>query len=493
MSNDVQPFADDRLLVTAIPASPQKKGQVALAWLVIVLVVGVVLWLHTFPPREEATESGERVDLRLAELTARFLVGAKELSKASGQDYYKQAKDLDRGPLDRRLRFVILAGEFAGPAEARAQLNRLAAELVQAGVQPTPEQAALLDDLRRLYSDYTAGWFQAPSVSNEQRQQVRQALGWFGELALAPPGGPDAAARAAVLRSAYRTVVTLVSYVIGLSLLGVLGLGGLVVFVIFLFSGKLRRGVHTGLPHGGVYAETFAVWMVLFLGLSIGAALIPSGQGRLLLTGLAFLLSLAALYWPVLRGIPWQQVRWEIGLNAGKQPALEPLVGVATYAMALPMLVVGALVMFAILAFEGALSGLVASDKGFDPVHVPSHPVVHYLFGHDWWTRLQVLLLASVIAPIVEETMFRGVLYRHLREASAGLSLVVSVLFSAGLVSFLFAVVHPQGLEFVPILMGLAVTFCLVREWRGTLAPVMAAHGIFNGLTLLFLILTIGD
>ncbi len=192
-------------------------------------------------------------------------------------------------------------------------------KLPTAGVQVTPEQAALLDVLRRLYEDYEAGRIQAPSVSKDERQQLRADLGWFGELALAPAGGPDPEARTPLMRSAHRTVLALLGYVIGLSILGLLGFVGLVIFVIFLLSGKLPRGIHTGLQHGGVYAETFAVWMALFLGLSVAAAQLPFATDlRWLVTGLASLLSLTALFWPVLRGIPWAQVRWEIGFRFGK-------------------------------------------------------------------------------------------------------------------------------------------------------------------------------
>jgi membrane protease YdiL (CAAX protease family) len=494
MSNDLEQSADDRFIVTAIPATPQKKGQPALAWIAIVVLVGLVLWLHTVSPPAGASTPGEGVDVRLMELQARYLVGAKDVFNLPGPDFYEQAKALNSGPLDRRLRFVILAGELAGPTEARVQLHQLDAKLIRAGVQETPEQAALLDDLRRLYADYAAGRLQAPSVTKEQRQRLRRELGWFGELALAPAGSPDSAARAAILSSARRTVLTLLGYVFGLGMLGLLGFAGLVFFVIFLFSGKLRRGINTGLLHGGVYAETFAVWMALFLGLNLAAAELPFARdARWLLTGLASLLSLSALFWPVLRGIPWPEVRWEIGLRFGKQPPLEPVIGIATYAMALPMVALGLLVTVVILVIEGALQGLGNSADNFNPVHLPSHPVVEYVIGNDWWARFQVLILASVIAPIVEEVMFRGVLYRHLREASARLGLIVSVLFSATLVSFLFAVIHPQGLEAVPILMALAFTFCLVREWRGSLVPAMIAHGISNGLVLTLLILAMGD
>jgi membrane protease YdiL (CAAX protease family) len=494
MSNDLEQSADDRLLVTAVPATG-KKGSAVLAWIAIVLLVALVFYLHTLSRPGAATTPGETVDMRLMELQARYLVGAQMIFNLPGQKFYEQAKEtLNTGPLDRRLRFITLAGELVGPTEARAQLNQLSAKITHAGIEETPEQAAIRDDVRRLYDDYAAGRFQAPSVSKDQRERLRRDLGWFGELALAPAGTADTAARAAVISSARRTVLTLLGYVLGLGMLGLVGLAGLLLFVILLFSGKLRRGIHTGVVHGGVYAETFAIWMALFLGLSVAAGELSVAQeARWLLTGVAFLLSLIALFWPVIRGIPWSQVRWEIGLRFGKRPALEAVLGIATYAMALPMVAIGLLVTVVILLVEGAFRGGGNPADNFNPVHLPSHPAVGYVIGPDWWERLQVLLLASVIAPIVEETMFRGVLYRHLREASAGLGLILSVLFSATLVSFVFAVIHPQGLEAVPILMALAFTFCLVREWRGSLVPAMIAHGISNGLVLTLLILAMGD
>jgi membrane protease YdiL (CAAX protease family) len=95
------------------------------------------------------------------------------------------------------------------------------------------------------------------------------------------------------------------------------------------------------------------------------------------------------------------------------------------------------------------------------------------------------LILASLGAPLIEETMFRGVLYRHLREASGRIARNASILASATLASFVFAVVHPQGWMLIPALMALAFVFSLVREWRGTLIPSMVAHGVHNGVLVL--------
>jgi membrane protease YdiL (CAAX protease family) len=82
------------------------------------------------------------------------------------------------------------------------------------------------------------------------------------------------------------------------------------------------------------------------------------------------------------------------------------------------------------------------------------------------------------------EIAFRGILYRHLRDECGRLGLVASLAIAALASSFLFAVIHPQGVLFAPALMGLAVAFCISRETRGSLWPAIVAHGINNAVTL---------
>jgi len=142
---------------------------------------------------------------------------------------------------------------------------------------------------------------------------------------------------------------------------------------------------------------------------------------------------------------------------------------------------------------QAAMQGAAGGQDEFAPAGFPMHPVVQELVGTGWWPRLQVLFLASVVAPIVEETMFRGVLYRHLREASAQGGAVVSVFFSGTFSALIFAVVHPQGLIAVPVLMGLAYGFAIAREWRGTLVPAMVAHGVSNGVIMTVATVLLGD
>jgi membrane protease YdiL (CAAX protease family) len=87
--------------------------------------------------------------------------------------------------------------------------------------------------------------------------------------------------------------------------------------------------------------------------------------------------------------------------------------------------------------------------------------------------------LSCVFAPFMEETMFRGLLFHHLRRRW-------SWAVSAVLVSAIFALLHPQGWVAVPALGAIAMVLAALREWRGSLVAPMAAHAFSN-----FLVLTL--
>ena len=63
------------------------------------------------------------------------------------------------------------------------------------------------------------------------------------------------------------------------------------------------------------------------------------------------------------------------------------------------------------------------------------------------------------------------------------------VAFATLISSFVFAVIHPQGLFGIPILMSVAVVFALVREWRGSVVPSMITHALVNAGTTTILLL----
>ena len=120
------------------------------------------------------------------------------------------------------------------------------------------------------------------------------------------------------------------------------GAAGGFLLLLFVFSrlawSRLEQQHLTcGTGRGGIYAETFALYMVLYVGLSLPVRLVrvPVHLGMGLSALVAFG-SLAALAWPRCRGgLAWRDVRDDVGLHLGKQPLAEVLCGPATYLWAL--------------------------------------------------------------------------------------------------------------------------------------------------------------
>jgi membrane protease YdiL (CAAX protease family) len=507
-----------------VPYKPRRKGWVAISWLAIACMVGLIMWWQTMRAGLNDAEPSTKLSTAVVQFQARYLVGFSAFSGAGDVAANKRtmlatAKALNTGPIEQRLGSIIMAGELAGPDEALAQLRDLEQRIKKDQVKPTKTEEELMITVGRLYREYSSKRFDARSVSPEHRDQLIEELGWLGKLALAPADGPDKAARSELMEAAKQTVVLLVIIFIAGAFLGFSGLVALIVFLCLLFSGRLQHGIQCGTEnllrcnlnllfhdrfgrarslrlaskrleepseHGGIYAETFAVWLLLFIGLGLAAEFLFRGDSNLLGHGLLSLVSLAALFWPIVRGISWEQVRSDIGLRGGKNVFLEALIGLGNYIMTLPLLGLCVVLLFIIvLVLHGLQGGGVDPADNFSPQVVPSHPVVQYIVKGDWWGRVQVFLLACVFAPFLEEIMFRGVLYRHLRELSWRWGYFLSVAASATAAGFVFAAVHPQGPIAIPLLMIIAIGLTIPREWRGTLIPGMVTHGVHNGIVML--------
>lgn len=98
----------------------------------------------------------------------------------------------------------------------------------------------------------------------------------------------------------------------------------------------------------------------------------------------------------------------------------------------------------------------------------------------DFKAVATMLLLAVVVAPIAEETIFRGYLYGVLKRYIGGIGAGV---ISAGL----FAAMH-MNLAVLPALFVLALCLTLAYEATGSLLVNICMHGFFN-LSMLLLIL----
>ena len=488
---------------------PIPRAYPIVAWAVIGMVVASLFGIRALAARleekqqqNEAANEDESGDLDAVtklsfELPAKYIIGAHQLMRQMGpmagmqqQQLYEQAEELNRGPYPLRLRFAVLAGELSGPEAALEKLAELDEAIERRKQEDKPVELTAADRrsyglLKQLYEGYQADEKPPAGLTQQQSDQLVQHLGWFGKLALVPPGLASAAERDPVLAPAIRTMAIIVFGV--MLFLFLFSAGCLIWFglIVTRKRGQLHSALEHASPYAGIYVETFALWMVLFVLLSLIAGMLPLERFRMLVTGLAMLSSLVALVWPVFRGVPWSTVRQDLGWWSGPRSWLNPVYALVSYCAAMPLLALGLL--FVLIALQ--LQGPPAPDE-FTSTKMPSHPIVGQADG-GWLTAIQMLLVAAVVAPIVEETVFRGLLYRYFRDSTRLWGSASSVVGSMLFTSFLFAVIHPQGLLAVPALMALACGFALARELRGSLVPSMLAHGIHNGsiCVLLFLVL----
>jgi membrane protease YdiL (CAAX protease family) len=460
-----------------------KRPLAILSWLVIVASIAVLMIQAAERPESADPQPPDGADPTLT-IQARMVLAQEAMAPGTGMTAFEEI-DLSNNP-DRRLRLAGLAAAIEGPEAGRKIVAEVQAGLSASGIVPTEFQASAIDGLDRVF---------AGTASAATLDAVRADLGWFGQLAIlaSQDGGEGRQSR---LASQFGEAMTMmVTIVTGLFIFGGVGLLGFVLLIfgiVKLAQGQLKSRLSAGSTHDGVYAETFALWLIMFQIILIfgGVAAYAlediagdvAKEYTLAVTIVGFFLSLIVLAWPVARGVPWKVVRSDIGWTSGQGVCKEFGCGLLGYAGAIPIAAIGMLISLLLILFAAPNEGAAAA----------SHPIVGELAGGGWAVRIQVLLLASVAAPIVEETMFRGVLYRQLRMAAGRWAPWLSVVVAAGATSLVFALIHPQGLLAVPALMSLAIAFSLAREWRGSLIAPMVMHGVSNGAVMALLMVLAG-
>jgi membrane protease YdiL (CAAX protease family) len=119
---------------------------------------------------------------------------------------------------------------------------------------------------------------------------------------------------------------------------------------------------------------------------------------------------------------------------------------------------------------------------GQGPMQHPLMPV--FFSAKGWMSKAMLVVSACTLVPALEETLFRGVLYRALR---ARWSAAPAAAGSAAI----FALGHLSLAGLLPYWL-LGVVFAYLYERSGSLLVPTAAHGAFNGFNLALLLVLVG-
>lgn len=130
-----------------------------------------------------------------------------------------------------------------------------------------------------------------------------------------------------------------------------------------------------------------------------------------------------------------------------------------------------------LLMLFGLLSQLYTSAAGVtqdDNERLQNSP-----FGEGVLADLLLLVLFVVTAPLAEELLFRGVIYRALRDGLWG-ARALRIGLSAVISGVIFGLMHLSGGQdaFIPVLVLFGVILALAYEWTGSLyAPILLHAG----------------
>ncbi len=215
--------------------------------------------------------------------------------------------------------------------------------------------------------------------------------------------------------------------------------------------------------------KLLSAWILMMYWFSYLVGLLAGESGGAMATAIAALLSYAValplVFWFIARRTarPGESLGWrfdEIGQAVR--------VGICGYCMVAPVLY-GTSLFWGL--FLSRVLGLEIRSQ---------EQALLILNESNGWGILLFALLGTVAAPIMEETMFRGLLQSSLKKR---LGLFMAVL----LTSAIFSLVHTNVLVFPPILI-LGMFLGYAYEHGGSLLSSMIIHALNNGMSLTLLI-----
>ncbi len=180
-------------------------------------------------------------------------------------------------------------------------------------------------------------------------------------------------------------------------------------------------------------------------------------------------LVLPSIFWPMVRGMTFRQWCSGMGWHRGQGVGRELGLGLAGYLAFLPL--------YFLLAVVVVMVTLIIQQLMGEPQQAPSNRVLELVQGGGVIEMVMIYLLATIWAPVVEESIFRGALYRFLRGRA-------SMLVAVGVTAAVFAALHGYLVLQLVMVGSLGVWFAILRQWRDSLLAPVLGHAIHNGFVL---------
>ncbi len=370
----------------------------------------------------------------------------------------RMLRDAAKTP-EGKVRAAAVLGEIEGAGAAGAMLDEVEKDLAA--------ESVLRGDVAVLRALWAAA-----RPGDDALKGFEERHGWFAKVAQMRSAADGAAARERLKSQGMRLAVVLVALggVIALAL--VAGFGLFVTAVALAASGRLRWRHVMPAPGGSFGVEMAAVFFGAFLLLKGATLAVGHWAGREEAVWFSFLaqwLILGVVLWPRVRGVPWSVARRSLGWHSGEGVVREVLAGVVGYLACLPFVLGGAvLTLLAMLLRE-----LVRQQMGWAEPPDGANPVMDLVSGVSGWQVPLLVGLAVVWAPVVEETVFRGGLFR---QVGARMHWVPAALLTA----LVFALGHAYDVVLLFPVFALGVSFALIRQWRGSLIASMTGHFLHN-------------
>lgn len=437
----------------------EDKKAAAWAWPVILISVFFIGWLVNVIPTgalesEEAevsgAELGSAADLALLQIQSQAIIASASMDADSATQAIQTLREQTSGTRARAA--VLLLEDFIDI--------------------PDSKPIAWLRELKK--SKGAPSWLEEVEISlntgvtDQQRNVLRRELGWFAELAAGPDRTEPVKAREIRQRS---TGVILLVMLCLFGAAGVILVGG--VFLIELarkrrLTGRAMKLDPETFPRG-VMLEVFALYLCMIALGELGSIFFHGG-----ISMVGYVLSIGVpLGWPLFRGHKWKPFLHSLGWHRGDGVWKEIGCGILGYSGVLAIASIGMALTWILTMFLGMFPGG-GAEAAAKPAGPQPHPILGWMFSGDWIARILCLLLAAVLAPLLEEALFRGALHRYLRGQFGFFA-------SALITGVIFAALHPQGWMAIPALGAIGIGFSLLREWRDSLIAPMVAHSINNG------------